>query len=95
MDKKVQAIYETELRDPERYKFNQFYCSEDCAPSISERGSCNRTDHVPTTRPPLVCHSAAGAFPQKGHELKHYHSHRDQLLLTAKHCRHKFAFAVW
>lgn len=82
------------MRDPERYEFNQFYYSEDCAPSISKKGSCNLIVHMPTNRPPLVCHSAAGAFPQKGRELKHYHSRRDQFLLTAKYCRHKFAFAV-
>lgn len=58
-------------------------------------GSCNHPDHVPNNRPPLVCHSAAGEFPQKGHELKYYHSHRDQFLLTAKCCRHRFAFAMW
>ena len=39
---------------------------------------------MPNNRPPLVCHFTAGAFPQKGQELKYYHSHRDQFSFDSK-----------
>lgn len=84
-----------EISKKKKSEFNQFYYSGDCAPSISKQVPVTVLSMCQIIGLPSFVILLQVHFLRKAMSLSIIIHTEINFLLTAKCCRHKFAFAVW